>query len=137
MVGAGPFAAAGHVLVLHEPYPAGLLGDDGDAVAGHIFKHQHLAEHAAAFQVLQDGAAALAVDALEHGAAVSDEAQIFPPLGEVIDGLPGPEGFLPDAEAHPHLLLLLRGDALKNGCFDNVHSAASFPPPAGGLFFYR
>ena len=136
-MGAGLFAAAGHVLVLHEPHPAGLLGDYGDAVSGHVLEHQHLPEHAAAFQVLQDGAAPLAVDALDHGAAPGNQAQILPPLGEVIHGLSGPEALLPHPEAHPHLLLLLQGDPLKNRRSDSFHSAASFLPPSGGLFSFR
>ena len=47
----------------------------GDAVAGHVLEHQHLPEHAAALQLLQNGAASLLVDALDDRCALRQHAQ--------------------------------------------------------------
>ena len=63
--------------------------------------------------MLQNGAAALPVDPLHHGAALGYDAQHPAAGAEIIDHVVGPEALLIHAQACVHGLVFLGADALQ------------------------
>ena len=103
------------------------LGHHGDVVAGHVLEHQHLAEHAALFQPLQNGAAALMVNALDDGGALCQDAHHVSPFGEIVDQLAGAERVLPHVKAGTHGLQGFLADIPEQRRCTDVHALR---PPA-------
>ena len=113
VAGTGVLTPAHDRLRAQEADPRGRGSPHHHAVVPRRLEHHHFAEHAAGAQMLQNGAAALPVDPLHHGAALGYDAQHPAAVAEIIDHVVGPEALLIHAQACVHGLVFLGADALQ------------------------